>query len=83
MEDLKLQPVENTVNGHQAKATESVELDSVTAAYLSDLDGELRRTQQATILQMNAAIQIFIRQHKLEGNWRLTPDGKRIERAEA
>jgi hypothetical protein len=66
------------------KQKASVTLDDATVAYLVELNEAMEKARQAAsqpyILQMQAALQLFIRQRGLEGNWQLAPDGKTITR---
>lgn len=56
-----------------------VNLDDATRAYVAELNQVAMNAGQ----QMQAALQLFIRQNKLEGNWRLGEDGTKIIRADA
>ncbi len=70
-----------------AKADER-QLDEVTAEFLKQVDAESQQAQKEAaqeaampyLNQQKAALQIFIRQNKLEGHWRLQPDGKTLKR---
>jgi hypothetical protein len=60
----------------------TVHFDEITAAYIDDLGKAMREAQiraaEPFALQMNTAVQLFIRQNKLDGSWKLSPDGKSI-----
>lgn len=60
----------------------TVQLDEATVSMLADLDAEkVRAMQQAAMpytLQAHAVVQVFMRQHKLDGNWQLSQDNKSI-----
>lgn len=74
------------ING-SAKADE-ITLDEVTADFLRETKAEAEAKQreaaeQATMPYLNqqkAALQIFLRQNKLEGQWKLQADGKTLKR---
>jgi hypothetical protein len=60
----------------------TVQLDEATVSMLADLDAEkIKAIQQAALpynLQAHAVVQVFMRQQKLEGNWKLSKDNKSI-----
>jgi hypothetical protein len=65
-------------------------LDDVTAQYIRDVAQESEKAQrqaaeQAALPYQNqaqAALQLFIRREKLEGRWRLQPDGLTLRKEE-
>lgn len=72
----------------------SVTLDEVTQKYIDDarreseqmIEAECARIRRAIAstfdLKIEAVVQLFIRAQKLEGNWRLSEDGKYITKEE-
>lgn len=67
-------------------AIRKVDLDEATCGVLAELEtGRNQAIQQAAapfVQQMNVVLTLFLRQQKLDGNWRLTPDGKSVESAD-
>lgn len=63
-------------NGAPAKSVDFFPLDESTIAIFA----EGTETIKLTNAQMSGALRLFLRQHKLEGNWRLAENGRELQR---
>lgn len=76
------------LNGQQPQASvENFPLDEAMIEILAQIQGqfaELQKQVDAEAMKLNAtrqgALVLFIRQHRLDGNWRLADNGRELVR---
>jgi hypothetical protein len=66
---------EENPNSNEAQQ-ECFPLDEAALSLLNDLDTQIRTLDN----QWQGALVLFLRQHKLQGNWRLAPNRKELVR---
>jgi len=64
-------------NNTQANEPERYPLDDAAISLLADLKSQMQRLDA----QWQGALVLFIRQHKLQGNWNVADNGKELVKA--
>jgi hypothetical protein len=65
-------------NAQTEEAQEVFPLDDAAISLLADLRANIEKLDA----QWNGALVLFIRQHKLKGNWGVAPNGRELIRQE-
>ena len=68
----------NSNDQNQQEVVEAFPLDEAMIGLLAEINPQI----QALVLQKNGALTLFIRQHKLQGEWREAPNGKELLKAD-
>jgi hypothetical protein len=69
-------PDESPLNGAPDGAENFYPLDEATIAFFAEGTKQLEMVQA----QMSGALQLYLKQHKLDGRWRIAQNGRELQR---